>query len=831
MTVPPMGTVTFLFTDIEGSTRLWEHDAPAMQEALARHDKILRSVVTEHGGHVFKMVGDACCVAFSSAPEALEAAISAQRAIFAEPWNERSRVRVRMALHTGEGEERSGDYFGPPLNRVARLLSAGHGGQTLVSRATRELVRDELPEGAELRDLGEVRLKDLIKPEQVFQLVVADLPSSFPPLKTLDERLNNLPAQPTPLVGREREVAEICRLLRRKDVQLLTLTGLGGTGKTRLGLQAAADLVDEFEDGVFFVALAPITDPNHVAATIARLLGVMETGKRTPAEGLKDYLRAKELLLVLDNFERVVDAAPLVVELLAACPRLKVLAISRGALQVYGEKEYAVLPLTLPDPERQRTLRDAIEWSHDLLDAGEKTLFRRLAVFSGGRTLEAVEAVCDAEGDLPVDVLDGVSSLVDKSLLRREEGPEDEPRFVMLETIHEFAREKLQESGEAEETRRLHAEYFLALAEEAEPELGGPQQVAWLNRLEAEHDNLRAALSWSLEAGEAELGLRLAGTLWWFWFARGHLSEGRGWLDDALARSDAAASVRAAGLIGAGRLAVAQADRREAEVLLEESVRLLRDSADERGLAKALHNLGFALLAQGNSERAGTLQKESLSLFRKARDGWGVAETLSNLGIVAEHEDDAERAKILYEESLLVRRELRDKRGIGTVLNNLGGLTLVHGDLQQSASLLEESVLLSRELGDKVLLAHSLSTLSIVELLRENPEHAQTLLEESLTLAEKLGDKVLTVQNLLELAGAAGARGQVLRAARLFGATDESCQALAAYFVPSERERHDSLRAAARARLSEGAWKEAWAQGRAMTMDDAVSYALQDDRD
>jgi tetratricopeptide (TPR) repeat protein len=402
----------------------------------------------------------------------------------------------------------------------------------------------------------------------------------------------------------------------------------------------------------------------------------------------------------------------------------------------------------------------------------------------------------------------------------------------MLETIHEFAREKLQESGEAEETRRLHAEYFLALAEEAEPELGGPHQVAWLNRLEAEHDNLRAALSWSLEAGEVEVGLRLAGALWWFWFARGHLSEGRRWLDDALAGSgDMAASVRAKGLIGAGRLAAEQGDQREAEVLLEESVRLLRDSADERGLARALHNLGFALLAQGNSERAGALQKESLSLFRKARDGWGVAETLNNLGIVAEHEDDAEQAKMLYEESLLVRRELRDKRGIGLALINLGGLTMVHGDTEQAASLLEEGVRLVRELGDKLSLAISLSTLGTAELLRENPEHAQTLLEESLTLAEKLGDKVLTVQNLLELAGAAGARGQFLRAARLFGATDESCQALAGYFVSSERERHDSLRAAARAPLSEGAWKEAWAQGHTMTMDDAVSYALQDDRD
>jgi tetratricopeptide (TPR) repeat protein len=433
---------------------------------------------------------------------------------------------------------------------------------------------------------------------------------------------------------------------------------------------------------------------------------------------------------------------------------------------------------------------------------------------------------------LPVDALDGASSLLDKSLLRREEGPEEEPRFVMLETIHEYAREKLQESGEAEAIKGAHADYFLTLAEEAEPELEGPHQVAWLDRLEAEHDNLRAMLSWSLEDGDAELGLQLAGALWWFWFARGHLSEGRRWLDTALAGSgDMAASVRAKGLIGAGRLAAEQGDQREAEVLLKESVRLLRDSADEGGLARALHNLGYVFLVQGNSERAGAFQRESLSLFRKERDGWGIAETLSNLGIVAELEDEAERAKMLYEESLAVRRELGDKRGIGCSLNNLGGLTLVQGDPERAASLLAEGVLLGRELGDKMLLAHSLNTLGTVEMLLENPRYARTFLKESLNLAEELGDKALTVQNLLELAGIAGALGEALRAARLFGATDESCQVLAAYFVPSERERHDSLRAAARARLSEGAWKEAWAEGSVMTIDAAVSYALEDDRD
>src|ERR687893_813113 len=595
-TSPPTGTVTFLFTDIEGSTRMWERSPQAMQAALARHDELLRRAIEEHGGYVFKTVGDAFCCAFRTAPDALEAALNTQRRLLSSKWEQTGPLKVRMALHTGVAEERDGDYFGPPLNRVARLLSAAHGGQVLLSLATQEMVRDQLPAGAALRDLREHRLKDLFRPERVFQVTAPGLPTSFPPLKTLDARLNNLPAQPTPLVGRERELGEVRDLLRAEEVRLLTLTGPGGIGKTRLGLQVAAELVDEFEDGVFFVALAPITDPALVASAIAEALGVVEAGDQPLEEGLKGYLRGKELLLLLDNFEQVLGAAPLVGELLSVCPKLKVLATSRSVLRVYGEQEFPVPPLELPDhkrllsverltqyeavrlfierakaarpdfsvtnenapavaeicvrldglplaielaaariklltpkamlerlgsrmkllrggscdlPERQRTLRGTIEWSHALLEESDQVLFARLAVFSGGRTLEAIEAVCDTEGDLPVDALEGVSSLLDKSLLVREETSEEESRFVMLETIHEYAREKLHESGEAAELSRLHAEYFLAFAEEAEPELEGTEQAPWMERLEADYDNCRAALSWLLEVGEAELALRI----------------------------------------------------------------------------------------------------------------------------------------------------------------------------------------------------------------------------------------------------------------------------------------------------------------------------------
>src|SRR5919112_4416997 len=352
MAVLPTGTVKFLFTDIEGSTRLWERDASAMKSALARHDEIVRCAIEEREGHVFKTIGDAFCAAFSSAPEALGAALIAQRALHDEEWERGGVIQSRMALHTGAVDEQGGDYFGPALNRVSRLLSAGHGGQTLLSLATQELVRDALPVDARLEDLGERRLKDLYRPERVFQVTTPDLPSEFPPLRTLESLRNNLPLQATPLIGREREVGEVCERLRQEDMRLLTLTGPGGTGKTRLALQAAADVLEDFEDGVFFVSLAAVTDPNLFYTEIAGALGLREGGDVALEELLKEYLGRRKLLLVLDNFEQLLSAVPLVGELLSAAPHLKVLATSRIPLGLYGEHDYAVTPLSVPDTER-----------------------------------------------------------------------------------------------------------------------------------------------------------------------------------------------------------------------------------------------------------------------------------------------------------------------------------------------------------------------------------------------------------------------------------------------------------------------------------------------
>src|ERR687890_1898215 len=577
-----------------------------MQRALARHDEILKEAVEGHDGYVFKTVGDAFCCAFRTASAALKASLFAQRALFSEEgWPEETGpLRVKMALHVGATEERDGDYFGPPLNRVARLLSAGHGGQVLLSLTTQELVRDQLPPDVELSYLGEHRLKDLFRPERVFQLIASGLPDEFLPLRTLAGRPNNLPIQPTPLVGRERKVEEVCRRLHSKDVQLLTLGGRGGTGKTRLALQVGADLLEEFDDGVFFVSLATITDPELVPSAIAGSLGLKESAGQSLKESLEGYLRQKRLLLILDNFEQVLEGTPLVGDLVSACPDLKVLATSRIALRLYGEQEYPVPPLEVPDslrlppperlvqyeavrlfveraravkpdfevtndnasavaeicvhldglplaielaaartkllppqallsrlgnrlkllkggatnlPARQRTLRATTGWSYELLDEDEKTLFGKLSVFSGGSTLEAIEKISDPEGEL--EALEVVGSLLEKSLLRREEGADGESRFVMLETIQEYAREKLEESGAAEEMRRRHAEHYLALAETAEPELLGADQGRWMRRLGTAVANLREAHTWSLEPGQeggerAEMRLRLAAALW-----------------------------------------------------------------------------------------------------------------------------------------------------------------------------------------------------------------------------------------------------------------------------------------------------------------------------
>jgi predicted ATPase/class 3 adenylate cyclase/Tfp pilus assembly protein PilF len=917
---PPTGTVTFLFTDIEGSTKMWERSPHAMHRALSRHDEILREAIEEHGGYVFKTVGDAFCCAFLTAPDALESALEAQRSLLKERWAESDPLRVRMALHMGVAEERDGDYFGPPVNRVARLLSAAHGGQVLLSLPAQELVRDQLPAGTSLMDLGERRLKDLFRPERVFQLLAPGLPSEFPPLRTLEAYRNNLPLQPTPLIGREKEVSEVCDLLRGEVTRLLTLTGPGGTGKTRVALQVAADLLEDFPDGAFFAQLATVSEAELFLPAVAETLGVREIGEQPLEETLKDYLSERRLLLLLDNFEQVLGSAPTVTEMLAGAHDLKVLVTSRTPLRLYGEKEYAVPPLSVPDvkhlpdlkalsqyeavrlfiersksakadfevtdesapavaeicvrldglplaielaaarikmlppkamlqrltsrlklltggardlPERQRTLRATIEWSFALLDEGERVLFGRLAVFSGGRTLEAIEAICDAEGDLPADAFEGVSSLLDKSLLRQEEGPNEEPRFVMLETVHEFAREKLEESSEAEQIKHAHAQYFLALAEKAVPELMGANQLEWLERLEIEHDNVRAALSWMLERGETELALQLGAAFSWFWEWRSYYAEGRRWLEEALRMdSQAPAATRANALAMAGNLAERQGDYDRSVELCEEGLELLRQT-EEGGEGKlylliVLIALANAVGSRGDSERARELYEEGLALSQEEGQEWFTCLFLHNLALLSSSQGDHERAIELLEQSAAIARRLGDQTLSSYHLMNLGNEYLSTGDHERAATLLEESLASFRVLGARGEVAWSLGSLGWAALLRKDFEQAETLYQESLALNRELGRKPDSASCLEDLACVASARGEAMRAAQLWGAAEALHQATGYPQDPISLAEMEPYLASARSQIHETVWAKAWEEGQAMTLEEAISYALEE---
>jgi len=873
----PSGTVTFLFTDIEGSTTRWEQAPEAMQLALARHDDLIREAIREHGGHVVKTMGDAFHAVFVRAPDAVAAALEAQRRLHAEPWGEIGPIRVRMAVHTGTAEERDGDYYGPPLNRAARLLSTGHGGQVLLSLATCELVRDTLPEGATVLDLGEHRLKDLIRPERVFQVTGAGLPTHFPPLRSLDARPHNLPVHPSALLGRERDIARARERLLRHDVRLLTLTGPGGTGKTRLSLQLAAEAIEQFENGVFFVALAPISDPDLVASTIAQALGVRETGTRPIVETLTQHLSGRQILLLLDNFEQILAAAPLVSDLLSAAPQLKILVTSRAALQVRGEHEYDVPPLALPArqqaidpaalaqygavalfieraaaikdeftvtnenapaiaeichrldglplaielaaartrllspravlarlerrlplltggardlPARQQTLRNAIAWSYDLLSPEEQALYRGLGVFVGGCTLEAAEAVCDSERTLGLDVLDGVTSLAAQSLLRQEDGPDGEPRFGMLETIREYALEQLQASDEREQIQRRHAAYYLDLAEEARPRIQGPDQVRWLGRLERDVDNLHAALRWAIEHEDAELGMRFTSSLVHFWYWRGYFTEGRALQNAVLAlpAGPELAGLRARLLMGIGFLAVRQGDYPAARSLVEAALASARQQDDRVLLASVLIGFGRVTRMMGDFATARPILEEALTLSRALGHSGSTAEALLNLGALALDADrDLDAAWSLNQESLARYRELGNRRMAGAALRTLGRVARLRGDVVRGRAFAAESLAAFHGVGDFGELPHVLTVLASLDADAGRLDRAVRLAAVATALTESMGIQMWTW---------------------------------------TLRERDEWLEPA-RAALGAEAFARVWAEGQAMTREQAVAYALE----
>ena len=827
MNQPPVGTVTFLFTDIEGSTRLWEKHPEAMGVSLARHDVLLRATIEAQGGYVFKTVGDAFYAAFCTAPAGLEAALAIQRALLAENWGE-TIIRVRAALHSGNALERDGDYFGSPLNRLARLLSVGHGGQTLLSAATQELVRDQLAPGVCLRDLGERRLKDLDRPEHIFQLVAPDLPADFPALKTLEAFPNNLPLQLTSFVGREKEIAEVKRLLGA--ARLLTLTGPGGAGKTRLSLQAAADVLDRFTDGVWLVEFAPITNPALVPQTVASVLGVREEQGTPLIQTLTAALRPRSLLLILDNCEHLVEHLALLVEtLLHACPEAHVLASSREILGIAGETSFRVPSLSTPAsptpgagvidlqslsqyeavrlfieralavrPEfqatnanapalaqvcqrldgiplaielaaarikamsveqlarriddrfrlltggsrtalpRHQTLRALIDWSYDLLSPTERILLSRLAVFVGGWCLEAAETVCSDPQSIPADdVLDVLTHLVDKSLVLVEEaGCED--RYRMLETIRQYARDKLLESGEAESMHGRQLDYYMAFARRMDGKLHGPAELDALGRLECDQDNLRLALDWSLGEGRVEKGLLLARALCEFWDIEGYWDEGYERVQSLLAQPEAARNhARACGLWVAADLC---ADMQASRAYLEELVPLARElgEAGRESLALGLGALSWIIYAE-EPARAEAMLEEGIALARTVKQAWITARLLRFKGWFILGNRDFTASRQAFEASQALCQAAGDRRGAALSLRGAAGIRFIQHDSTAAIQEFEEVLQIFRDMRDRPYICSTLSMLAEMELANDHYDLAKTYCLEVEIISRELG--------------------------------------------------------------------------------------------
>ncbi len=818
---------------------------------------------------------------------------------------------MRCGLHAGVAEGRDNDYFGSTVNRAARIMSAAHGGQVLLSQAVAELVHDRLPVGASLRDLGSIRLRSLAHPEHLHQLVHPQLRHDFPALRSLEITPNNLPQQFTSFVGRERERAEALRLL--SGPRLLTLTGPGGIGKTRLSLQVAADVMDAYPDGTWFVDLSLVTDAALVPQTVARVLGVQELRNVPLLETLCAHLAPRRLLLVLDNCEHLVDAcAALLGALLHAAPGARFLATSREPLSIVGEQTYPLRPLSLPDPAagtegiarseairlfverarlqrpdfaltdrqapavvrictrldgiplalelaaarigtlpvgkiaerlddrfrllsggaatglpRQQTLRAMVDWSFDLLSDAEKSLFARLSVFAGGFTLEVAEKVCATGMAVQSDVLDRLSSLVQKSLVTFDA---DADRYRMLETIGEYARGRLEESGEAPMVRRGHRDAYAAMASEAEPTLaGGAQQAQWLSRLEAEHDNLRAALAFSLAEPEgAETALGMCGALYLFWVHRGHHREGYRWCEATIAlnadRGATAAGAKA--LLGAGTLATYVGDQVAAQASLERALAMSRELRDRTLEARALNNLATAAFNRRNFAEAQALLEDAVIVNRELGNRTHEIINLVNLGNAANSLGNFAQAAAPLERALTLSRAMGMRVLESDVLGHLAMQAQYRGDYVTAQAQGEEALAIDREMGVRSHEAQKLLRLAEIGIVRGDSKGARARLVEALTLNRDLGS-VAGIADALDLAATlAVGEGRHQQGATFAGVADLLRARSGNAVLPVDQPSHDACRTRCREALGAAACEAAFAAAGAMATDDAINEAL-----
>lgn len=904
--------LTFLFTDIEGSSRLWDRHPNVMEAALALHDALLGAAIARHDGEVFKNLGDGLCAVFREARSAVAAAIDLQEQLQGATWDDIGALRVRAAIHSGDAAVRGGDYFGPTLNRVARLLQLAHGGQTLLSQAVRDQCHAELPADAELADLGIHALRDLTRPEHVYQLVHPSLPDRFPPVRSQAMVRNNLPVPINSFVGRDHEIDQLRKALTSS--RLITITGMGGSGKTRVGLRLAETLLSEFSDGVWLVDLAALTEQGLVAQTVAQALGMQREGLFASSdpwlERVTESLEDKHLLLVLDNCEHVVAAcAELADSVLRRCRQVSIVATSREKLSIEGEQVFPLSPLPVPPdqpvqsleaahtgavmlfaerarahdpafalnegnlidvvdicrrldgiplaielaaarvgvlplgdiaarlsdrlslrggnrstPERHRSIRAMLDWSEELLPSAARTLFHRLSVFRGSFPLSAVESVCSAAPLDRVDLLDLLEQLASRSTIRVEI-QSGEARYSLLETVRQYAIEKLEEDGQAGETAQRHSLYYLSLVEEAERELETRQQTRWTDLLESQIDEIRAALERSIVDSNAELGMRLAAPLWYFWISRGHLSEGRRWLTRVLTLpGDSSPAVRSRALAAAGLLTILE-DPDRAEVLLTESFELAEHGGDRGRAALASAGLGWRALIVGDFELMRGHLEYSRREFHALRDGWGVAFACMFLGIARDACGDPEGGEAACLEALESFRDSGDRLGSGYARINYGELLRARGEDQRAAVLYREALAIFREVGERTGAAIAALNLGMVLSRDGDLDRATALLRESLSFVRD-GSKVLLPVCLAGMGGLSVARGELLRAAVLFGAAEAAGEEIGAGLQYADRVYYEEQVAVVRAELAQGDLESAWKRGYEMAPRDAITMAL-----
>ncbi|MFN2460379.1 MAG: adenylate/guanylate cyclase domain-containing protein [Candidatus Velthaea sp.] len=914
----PQGLLTFLFTDIEGSTLRWDRDPDAMQTAVRRHDVLMRGAIEASNGVVFKTIGDAFCAVFERVEDGLHAVLAAQRSVIAEDFSAVDGVRVRMALHVGTSDERDSDYFGPTLNRVARLLAIGHGAQVLLSQVAAETVAGALPPGVMLRDMGEHRLKDLSASERVYQVVATDLPSEFPKLKSLSVLDNNLPHPTTTFVGRERDVADIKALLQHH--RLVTLLGTGGVGKTRCGVQAAADLIDDFEDGVWFADFAPLRDATLVANEIASLFNVQESPNRPMTETLVDHLRNKHALLILDNCEHVVvEASKVSAALLRSCQHVRILTTSREGLNVAGEMIYRMPSLSVPESTkgltaqramsygavalfesrarainarfvltddnapvaadicrrldgiplaielaaarvkvlsvrelakklderfrvltggdrtalpRQQTMRALIDWSYDGLAPEEQTVFRHLSVFAGGFDLQTATTVCRSTGFDEFELLDHLTSLVDKSLVVMEHSDEM-ARYRLLESMRAYGREKLIEHGEAECAAASHADAYTERAEQHELGYETMTHRRWLAAVDCDLENVRAALTWSFANGEVLTGQRLAATLGRILLTSA-AAEARRWVKIALERVDSTTpTVIAARLeIGEAFLASVLNQYKAALAAAQRALALYAELGDKRGIADAQRLAGRSMVRIGRIDEGEALLKASL-ITHTSLGSRRVGGTLRDLAVARATAGDLASAREFFAQALSAFRRYDDEENQVLTASALAEAEFACGDAEAALPLAEEALDGVRAMGRDRMAAALLCNISAYLIVSGQYGYAEARAREALCLARDVEADVLVAYALQHLAAVAALQPRgaddLARAARLTGFVDERVATLEIVREPTEQREYEVTLGALREALPAQKIMSFMNDGRTWPVEHAISAALSDE--